>query len=409
MVGRVKVDLETVSRIMTGRISASQKIASQLRAKIEQQEYETGEWLPTERELAETFQVDRSTIRAALSHLADHNVIIRQPGRRPWVNSLTDGNLQTAGRAMPRAMVQMIAAVIPQPHNYPAFPAIQRGILRVLRRTKSPFRFLVFDNQGEDESQCVSLELHALDAIENEGIAGAILWQMGGSDTLRQILRLQERGIPIILLDRCPPDFPGDFIGVDNHAAAMDAVRYLLDLGHKRIAHLTTCEDVLTVHQREEGYREALTSAGLRPDSNLIVRLEDFAALRPDTSYAAEHFLSLANPPTAVFTMKDSLAHLLIPQLRIRGCRVPEDISIIGFDDQDHYSLSPPWLSTVHQPFEKMGQSAAELLVRRLTLSSAAKSPYKHLLLPTPLVIRSTCAAISEARAGANLDTGLTG
>jgi DNA-binding LacI/PurR family transcriptional regulator len=397
----VIVALDGIPSVTTKRLPAGRRIAHELRAKIERKEYGTGEWLPTERELATEFDVDRSTIRAALTHLAEHNVIVRQPGRRPWVNLRALGEAEPPERAVPATKVQTIAAIIPQPPNYPAFPAIQRGILRVFRRSKSPFRLLVFDNQGENQAQCVALEQHALEAIENEEIAGAVLWQMGGAETITAIRRLHDKDIPIILLDRCPTDFPGDFIGVDNRAAAIDAVCYLVSLGHRRIAHLTTYEDALTVHERAEGYREALASAGLPDAPELVFRLEDGEALRPDTAPAADHFLSLADPPTAVFAMKDALAHLFIAEMQSRGRRVPEQISVMGFDDQDQYALLPASLTTVHQPFEKMGQYAAELLVRRLTLASAARSPYKHLMLPTPLVIRATCVPH-----GGNTDTG---
>jgi len=382
--------------LMTKRVPAALRIAHLLQEKIARQEYKTGEWLPTERELADEFDVDRSTIRAALAHLAEQHLIVRQPGRRPWVNMRQETAAMPEEQQRRLTAPQTIAAVIPQPPHYPALSLIQRGILRVLRQRKPPYRLVVFDNQGEEWSQSLAQERHALEAIENEGIAAAILWSLGGKETLPEIRRLQAKGIPLVLLDRYPVDTPCDFVGVDNRTAARDAVSHLLHLGHRRIAHLTSTDRILTVREREEGYREALLSQGLEPSEALIYRLPDHDDLHPAVGSAADHFLSLEEPPTALFALKDVLAHAFIKEVQARGLRVPEDISVVGFDDHDRHSLQPPMLTTVHQPFERMGQRAAELLLQRLAAPPAVNMPYQHVLLPAPLVVRSTCRPLSK-------------
>ncbi len=381
---------------MSDRLPASHRIARLLQIKIEGMEYRAGEWLPTERELAREFGADRATIRAALSYLAEQRLIIREPGRRPWIPTRTNDVVESAHPPLRRVALQTIAAVVPQPINYPALSAIQRGILRVLQQRKSPYRLIVFDNQGDTWSQSVALEQHALQAIENEGIGGAILWPIGGEETFAAIERLQRKGIPLVMLDRCPPEIPCDFIGVDNHVAARDAVGYLLELGHRRIAHLTSLEGILTVREREEGFREAFLARGLHPPDNLIYRLPERDDLYPDVGPAADYFLSLAQPPTALFALKDLLAHAFITAAEKRGVRVPDDVSVIGFDDHDRHALQTPVLTTVHQPFDRMGQRAAELLLQRLASPNIANIPYRHLMLPAPLIIRATCRPLSE-------------
>lgn len=380
----------------TERLPVALRIARLVQEKIERREYRPGEWLPTERELAREFSADRTTIRTAIAHLAEQQLIIREPGRRPWVNTQAGQVVVRSEHSLRPSSLQTIAAIIPQPRNYPALSAIQRGVLLLLRNKTAPYRLVVFDNQGETWTQSVVQERTALESVEHEGIAGAFLWPLGGEETFSILDRLQRKGIPMVLLDRHPEDFPCDFVGIDNRGAAREAVSYLFSLGHRRIAHLTSNDGILTVREREEGYCEALRSHGLEPSEDLIFRVQDRDDLHPDVGPALDHFVSLPKPPTALFVLKDLLAHAFIREAEARGVKIPEDVSVIGFDDHDRYSLQTPQLTTVHQPFENMGKTAAELLLRRLAHRSAATLAYQHIFLPTPLVIRSTCRRIAE-------------
>jgi DNA-binding LacI/PurR family transcriptional regulator/DNA-binding transcriptional regulator YhcF (GntR family) len=381
------------------RTPATLRVARWLQERIERQEFQAGEWLPTERELARQFSADRSTIRAAISHLAEQGLVVREAGRRPQVRSgpLTGehGDHSSAGALARQPALQTIAAIIPQPLSYPALSLIQRGILRALRQQESPYRLIVFDNQGETWERSVALERLALEALEQDGVAGGIIWSIGGEKTLPQIRRLIQNGVPLTFLDRHPKEVMGDFVGVDNRTAAYEAVRSLLALGHRRIAHLTSTETALTIRERELGYRDALLSQGIEPLPSLIYRVEEHDDLYPDIAPAVDHFLALPEPPTALFAMKDLLAHSFIRELSARGLQVPGDISVVGFDDHDRHSLQTPILTTVHQPFENMGLRAAELLLQRLASRDSGPRPAQHVLLPAPLIVRSTSAALA--------------
>lgn len=392
---RSLVGMRTDDPRTTARLPVAMRIARVIQEKIARQEYQSGEWLPTEREFAREFNADRSTIRTAMEQLAEQQLIVREPGRRPWVNTRTG---QAGIRSEPPqqlSSLQTIAAIIPQPRNYPALSAIQRGILLSLRNKAAPYRLVAFDNQGDTWAQSVAQERAALDAVEHEGITGALLWPIGGEETFSALERLQQKGTPMVLLDRYPEDFACDFVGIDNRGAAREAVSYLLSQGHRRIAHLTSHDSILTVREREEGYCEALRSQGVEPSQDLILRVHDRDDLYPDVAPVVDHFLSLPEPPTALFVLKDLLAHAFIREAEARGIRIPEDISVIGFDDHDRYALQTPRLTTVHQPFETMGKTATELLLRRIARRSVAKLTHQHIFLPTPLVIRSTCGSMT--------------
>lgn len=381
----------------TDRLPASVRIAACLKEKIEARIYGPGEWLPTERDLASSFSADRATIRAALALLAEDGLVVREPRRRPMVTPAQHQEPNGSIRHSPRSSLKTIAAIIPQPRNYPALSLIQRGILRVLRHRGAEHQLIVLDNQGDTWAQSVAMERHALEVIEREAPAGAILWSIGSAETEHTIAKIQNRRIPMVLLDRHPENLACDFVGVDNRAAARDAVTHLLDLGHVRIAHLTSHGDLTTVREREEGYREALLARGITPSEDLICRVADHDDLYPEVGPLVERLLRRPDRPTALFALKDILAHAFIAEAAARGIRVPEDISVFGFDDHDRHSLQPAMLTTVHQPFEQMGEKAAELLLRRIKDPAGSRTPFQHVLVPTPLVIRSSCRRLSAA------------
>ena len=373
------------------RLPAVERLAGALLNRIERGEYQAGEWLPTERTLAAEFRADRSTIRAALSSLAQKNLIVREPGRRSRVG-IPPENGQS-----PPVSLQTLALLSPQTPHYPATPALQHGALHVLRRTEAPYRLIVLDNSAETRSETYRREREALEVIRNEGIQGVIVWYQGGTETLPDVRRLQESGVPMVLVDRRDPAFACDFVGIDNVEAAREAVTYLLDLGHRRIGHLTMEGPTITVRDRERGYREALLSRGIQPLPESVLRIPNPVSLNPPVTGAADRFLSLAEPPTAVFVMNDLLAHAFLSDLEARGVSVPGQISVMGFDDIDRHASHPSPLTTVHQPFEQMGRKAMELLLERLA-SPTSPHAFQHALLPTRLVIRSSCLPFSGVR-----------
>jgi len=363
---------------------ASDRLAAAILERIERGDYPAGTWLPTERELAAEFRADRSTIRTALSTLADRHLIVREQGRRPRV-----GDRQNVAR--PPVSLQTIAILSPQTPHYLASPAIQQGSLNILTQREAPYRLIVFDNGGATREETILRESQALQGVREGGIRGIVLWHQGNVDTIPDIRRVQEAGIPVVLVDRRDPTLACDFVGIDNVQAAREAVGYLLDLGHRRIAHLTMEGTTSTVNDREQGYREALLLRGIQPQEELIVRMSIREGLQPRVTSAVEHLVALAEPVTAVFVMNDLLAHSLMTELQACNISVPDQISVLGFDDMDRNSPRPSPLTSVFQPFERMGQKATELLLNRLDQSDGGPSTHWQVLLPTHLTIRSSC------------------
>jgi LacI family transcriptional regulator len=194
-------------------------------------------------------------------------------------------------------------------------------------------------------------------------------------------------GAPIVAVDphAGPSDLPT--IDSDNLRGAQLATEHLLDLGHHRIAMLTGRPDLQSAQLRERGYRQALAAAGVTVDEDLIA----VGAYDPAVSAeSARRLLGGAAPPSAVFAANDVSAITTIEVATELGLRVPEDLSVVGFDNIPEAALCTPALTTVEQPIRTMGQRAVEMLIR---LIRGEPVEVTHATLATSLVVRQSTRA----------------
>ena len=222
------------------------------------------------------------------------------------------------------------------------------------------------------------------------------------------LLAARRRGIPMVVVDEPAPPSPGDwlFLGVDDRGGAQAAARHLTDLGHRRVAVLVdrlgpgdvrgpvgrdrmATATYQTVRHRLDGYLAGLAEAGIPPGD---VPVWECAGGTPEHAAPATREL-LATGVTAVLAMTDELARGVLQTAAALGVRVPEDLSVVGFDDVPEAARTRPALTTVHQPLRDKGVLAVELLTR------PAPDPVSR-RLPTRLVVRGTTAE-PPARGGA--------
>jgi LacI family transcriptional regulator len=233
-------------------------------------------------------------------------------------------------------------------------------------------------------------ECEILDRLREESVAGVIIWQNDGIRSEAALRRLHDAKVPVVYIDRHPVELDCDCVGVDNRESMRAAIEHLLCLGHRRIGYITGAERVNTVVEREQGYRDALCAAGIRSAEDMIVTLHEGPG--GDIASAVRRLYALEDRPSAVAALSDFHAFAFMREARLLGWSVPDDVSVIGFDDIECYSPHLPVLTTVHQPFSEIGERAAHLLVRRL--ETGPDSARQHIMLPTSLVIRSTCRSV---------------
>lgn len=199
--------------------------------------------------------------------------------------------------------------------------------------------------------------------------------------------RLRSRGIPFVILDPAGDPTPGvPSVGSANWAGGMAATRHLIELGHTRIAAITGPADMMCSLARLDGYRSAMNSAGL-PIRDSWIAFGDFHM--PSGERAAHTVLTGPDRPTAIFAGSDLQAVGVLSAARELGLRVPEDLSVVGYDDIDVARWSTPSLTTVHQPLRLMGEEATRLALR---LADGLEVDMQRLDLATHLVVRASTA-----------------
>ena len=181
-------------------------------------------------------------------------------------------------------------------------------------------------------------------------------------------------------------DFPA--VLSTNHQGVLEAMAYLVSLGHRRIGYIGGRADLQSAQRRLDGYIDGLAAAGIPVDPALVLT-GDYT--RPTGATSARMLLSLATPPTAILASSDETAFGVYDVAAEYGIRIPEDLSVVGFDNTAESAVANPPLTTVDQAIETMGKLAAQIM---LTLMRDQLWETQLNKVPTKLVIRQSCRAI---------------
>ncbi|MEU7834390.1 LacI family DNA-binding transcriptional regulator [Nonomuraea sp. NPDC049129] len=197
--------------------------------------------------------------------------------------------------------------------------------------------------------------------------------------------QLTRREIPLVLLD--PADAPGKnipSIGAGNWNGGLSATRHLLELGHRRIAIITGPDSALSSRARLDGYRTALDMAGVPVDQRLVARGDFFIE---GGLAAAQRLLRLPDRPTAIFATNDGQAIGVYHAAHQLGLRIPDDLSVIGFDDMPSVRWAIPPLTTIRQPLRQMASAATSMVLK---LAHGEPLSHSRIELATELVVRDS-------------------
>jgi LacI family transcriptional regulator len=350
----------------------------------------------TIQDIARLAGVSKATVSRVLNQKPDVDVLTRQRVMQimdeyGFVPSITASGLAGGRRGMLGVLVPAL--------TWHFIPEVVQGVAEVIER--GSYELLLYSVSQEENRKAV------LDRILDTRLTAGLLAVSPGAFVDR-LTQCYDNGFPVVMIDdqHTPTDVP--WIGVDNRKGALAAVRHLVSLGHRRIAHIQGPVEYQCSQERFEGYRQGIAEAGLAFGPALVAT-GDFQVSSGHT--AASELLTLAQRPTAIFAANDHMAWGVLEFAQEYGLCVPEDIAVVGFDDTPPSRYKQPPLTTVRQPFQEMGKRAAELLLWLIGLPRNAGddrrrppslepplplrgyTPPLNLQLETSLVIRHSCGA----------------
>jgi len=332
------------------------------------------------KEIAKLANVSLGTV----SHVLNNTVKVREPLRQRVLQAVQAAGYQPSqlARGLRRDKTNMIGMIIPDITN-PFFPAVVRGAEDVA--FSNGFR-LILCNTDNDHSK----ELLHLKELRTYLPAGLIVIPSNFSDLAAQVEAYCRAGTGVVCIDRLPKNWGGDSVTTDNEKGAYNATRYLLQLGHTRLAMISGPLHLTNANDRLAGFRRALREAKLRlaPEYTQETTFD-----KQGGHSKALVLLRLIPRPTAIFAGNDMIALGALMAIRELGLGCPEDVSLIGFDDLDLAEATNPALTSVSQSGYQLGTAAASILVDRIRGNSG---PIKHVVLQTQLKLRDSVAPPTE-------------
>lgn len=274
----------------------------------------------------------------------------------------------------------MLGLVIPDIQN-PFFADLARGVEDIAQANG----YTVIVNNSDEDSAKQKL---CLETLRTESVDGVIVPPVREKDG--DIDELAESGVPVVCVDRRMKTIDYDTIVSDNVRGAHEAVSHLIEHGHRRIGLIGGIPTISTSIERREGYEKALLDYGIEVDRCLIREGDS----RQESGWSmAESLLDLPDRPTAIFTGNNLMTLGALEAIHLRGLRVPDDISVVAYDDVPWaLALNPP-LTAVAQPGYEMGRRAAEMLLLRI--HEPNRSPTLVTLQPKLIVRKSVAMYVS--------------
>lgn len=347
-----------------------------------------GDKIPAEVDIAVQMGVSKMTVNKALLSLTASGLFIREVGRGTFVAPPRNGDLQPAPADLDRPRIALSfvegARNVLQSDYY---GNLYRGVTEALE----PYLAAT-----SDDGPCVDLHLGALaardymDEEEREPADGRLI-VAPRAESIASIEALWQHGKAVLVVGASWPSMGVPSVDSDNIGGAAEAVQHLVELGHRRIAMLLAEEETANIQDRLTGYRRALARARLPHSDDYEVRAQEMWRIGGTAREHLKRLLSSPEPVTAIFAAGHYLALDAANVVREAGLRIPEDVSVIGYDDPVSAQLVYPPMTSIRQPLVEMGRRAAERLLR-MVFRQETRNVIRE-MLPAQLVIRRSTAA----------------
>ncbi len=323
--------------------------------------------LPGERVLAAELGVSYMTVRKAVAELVEEGVLHKESTKGTFVNNKSRNSKVTGNIGF--FLDEEIKEGISSPYYSLLFKSLEEEVAR------SDYNMLLVSDFDD---------LNPL--LSQKKIDGVIICCFPRIEDRIQAIK---NYLPIVLLDNIAADKSIPSVTIDNFNSCSHSVEYLISLGHRRIGFISGLLDSDICKDRLLGYKNALARSGIAAAEELLFR-GDYSF--ESGKRGGKYFLSLAPTPTAIVCANDSMALGAMKVIQESGLRIPDDISVIGFDDILVASVVFPSLTTNAAPIEEMAAKAVAILLDEIR---GKHSAYLHVILEAQLVIRDSCATPS--------------
>lgn len=328
-----------------------ERIVSWVQTEIENGALSRGDKLPSENELMERFRVSRQTVRRAMEELTEKGVVEGRRGSGTYVTVNT--RRYTAGKEI------RIAVMLTYVDTY-IFPSIIKGIESVLSSEGCTLQIAMTDNAVEKERMLLKEFIHtqSVDGIIAETVKSAL-----PNPNMELYREIENMGIPVLFVNSYYKELDIPHISMDDRKAGYLAAKHLAECGHTRIGGIFKADDGQG-HLRYAGYTDALMEQEIKIRGDQVIWI-DSEELRTMGEESAK-FLKRLKGCTACVCYNDETAYKIVEIFRKAGHRVPEDLSVVGIDNSGLAKLCPVPLTSVENPVEKLGRTAAERMTWKI-------------------------------------------
>jgi len=335
--------------------------------KISKRIYNAGDMLPTESSMLSTYGVSRITIQKAMSILVSRNIVERTAGRGTFVKDSSTEQITSNSNG--------VYAIV-TPFQEPETLKVIRGAQKIMSENNQ-YLMLAFTERDSQNEPVV------LDKLINDGVKGLIIYTLNSSCNEVYYGKLFRGNVPVVFIDKGITGLTTDMVLSNNNDGICQGMTHLIQMGHRNIAYVSRPIKTGTslserfnsyiLNMREHCFPITASTVCISEPETLIDRLDATIEAAPNT--------------TAVMCATDDVAIRVYDWASLRGLRIPEDISVCGFDDNYYSATMTPPLTTVAQNFESIGMQAAELL---LNINNSYTCNKQVIYIPTELIKRNS-------------------